>query len=653
MIPQAGVYGQVFSFLYNGESSESLLRGAVVSCFEEDGASVREYCFPDGLTVTQRVTVYPGFHAAGWEVFLHNAAPEPSGLISQLFDADITHPFEIDTLPPRGYSVPEGTTSVTVMGGSYCHRHDFLPQTKPLLPGKTVAYSPDGGRSSDTVAPFFDVHRGDEGVVCAVGWTGCWTAQFTRQDDGVRMQSGIRDTALRLLPGETVRTSSFLLMRYDGGRENGHNRFRRLLKQHYSILGKPGRPSQAPHCIMSWGALPTEQMLERLSFYKKHALAFEYFWVDAGWYGSPDGFCPSEHVGDWGRQTGNWEVNLNTHPDAMQEVAAAVRENAMKFLLWIEPERAVASNPVPRARPELFLRLPGSDGEHDNLLLDLGNPDAFKYALDTVSGHIERFDLGCYRQDFNMDPLAYWEGNDEPERRGMNEIRHINGLYALWDALLARFPGLIIDNCASGGRRIDIETLRRSVPLWRSDYQCVWDADAEATQTQHMAIAYWLPYSGTGNGFGIGDTYKARSCYSSSFVSSYWGYEGREPREDDALDWVRAINAEFLRARPYFAGDYYALTQIPVQEDSWAAFQYDRPEHNDGMILVFRRSHSVCECARLALRALVPGRVYRFEDADTGQITRYTAEDLGTDGWRVQIPEKRESRLYFYTAVSE
>jgi hypothetical protein len=51
--------------------------------------------------------------------------------------------------------------------------------------------------------------------------------------------------------------------------------------------------------------------------------------------------------------------------------------------------------------------------------------------------------------------------------------------------------------------------------------------------------------------------------------------------------------------------------------------------------------------------ALVPGRVYRFEDADTGQITRYTAEDLGTDGWRVQIPEKRESRLYFYTAVSE
>jgi alpha-galactosidase len=104
----------------------------------------------------------------------------------------------------------------------------------------------------------------------------------------------------------------------------------------------------------------------------------------------------------------------------------------------------------------------------------------------------------------------------------MNEIRHINGLYALWDALLARFPGLIIDNCASGGRRIDIETLRRSVPLWRSDYQCVWDADAEATQTQHMAIAYWLPHSGTGNGFGIGDTYKARSCYSSSFVSSYW-----------------------------------------------------------------------------------------------------------------------------------
>ncbi len=41
----------------------------------------------------------------------------------------------------------------------------------------------------------------------------------------------------------------------------------------------------------------------------------------------------------------------------------------------------------------------------------------------------------------------------------MTEIRYVEGHYAMWDELRARHPGLWIDNCASGGRRIDLETL--------------------------------------------------------------------------------------------------------------------------------------------------------------------------------------------------
>ena len=56
------------------------------------------------------------------------------------------------------------------------------------------------------------------------------------------------------------------------------------------------------------------------------------------------------------------------------------------------------------------------------------------------------------------------------ERQGIAEIKYINGLYATLDELLDRFPGLVIDNCASGGRRLDYEMCRRSVPLFRTDY---------------------------------------------------------------------------------------------------------------------------------------------------------------------------------------
>ena len=54
----------------------------------------------------------------------------------------------------------------------------------------------------------------------------------------------------------------------------------------------------------------------------------------------------------------------------------------------------------------------------------------------------------------------------------MTEIRYVEGLYELWDELRARHPGLVLDDCASGGRRIDLETCRRALVQTRSDTAC-------------------------------------------------------------------------------------------------------------------------------------------------------------------------------------
>ena len=88
--------------------------------------------------------------------------------------------------------------------------------------------------------------------------------------------------------------------------------------------------------------------------------------------------------------------------------------------------------------------------------------------------------MRCYRQDYNTGMLTeYGELTDGENRKGITEIKHIMGLYRLWDTLLSRFPNLVIDNCASGGRRIDIETLSRSIAFFRSDYQCEFNSHAE------------------------------------------------------------------------------------------------------------------------------------------------------------------------------
>jgi hypothetical protein len=68
-----------------------------------------------------------------------------------------------------------------------------------------------------------------------------------------------------------------------------------------------------------------------------------------------------------------------------------------------------------------------------------------------------------YRNDFNMDPLPYWRAADAPDRQGITEIRYVEGLYAMWDEIRAKTSGTVPDDCASGGRRIDLEMCIRSI----------------------------------------------------------------------------------------------------------------------------------------------------------------------------------------------
>ena len=102
------------------------------------------------------------------------------------------------------------------------------------------------------------------------------------------------------------------------------------------------------------------------------------------------------------------------------------------------------------------------------------HPAAREYLTKYLIEVIRQYRLDWLRIDYNIDPLPFWQflDNQDPDRVGMAEIRYIEGLYRMWDDLRAAHPHLAIDNCASGGRRIDLETMSRSMPLWRSDNTC-------------------------------------------------------------------------------------------------------------------------------------------------------------------------------------
>ena len=645
---------RLFSFKYNGTPFWDL--PYTVTKETEGNVTRARYTLPDGFCLTVRRTDYPEEGGVEWVNTFSNRGSAPSGIVSELFDADVTVPFSHED--PRRWTAtfPERETATKIYApfGSDWSADEFAcpvdrikenRRVYHIYPGERRSYATEGGRSAQTYAPFFQVTKEDRGVFAAVGWSGQWNAHIERGEDSLRFLWGVEGARFRVLPGESFRTASAVLMPYEGDAVLGRILWRRFMKRHFSLIGTEGRDAYGPLCASIWGGMHTSAVMERLDVIEKKDLPFEYIWMDAGWYGKDTQPTPDEFEGDWATHTGEWVVSPHIHPGGLRDVAARCHGMGKKFLLWFEPERVIDGTPITREHPEYFLR----HGSSRNLLLDLSKPEAERYCLDTLSRLIEDIGVDCYRQDFNFAPLPYWRGADTEERQGIHEILHINALYRIWDALLARFPHLFIDNCASGGRRNDIELLRRSMPLWRSDYQCPANHDPEVVQCHTVSYNSFLPYSGSGSGR-LWDTYRFRSAMAASLTTNYT-YSQRDTFGDDEekLAWLGSMLREYLRARPYFTEDMVPLTEHSAALDVWCATQYHRPSDGTGLLTVFRREHSPYETAKFALRFLEEDATYRIKDTDGTFDGTFTGKEL-TEGISLS-QEKRSAKLYFYEKV--
>lgn len=641
----------LFSFKYGGVSFSEINFKTEEN--QDNGRLIKVHTLEDGFSFTNIIT----FHgdAIEWVNYLENNGNQPTEIISELNDADISLPLPHEDPRPFTAFYPEfeDCSIVEAPIGSTGTFDEFSAHEERLHEGSFVGnlptnskktYAPTGGRSSDERAPFFCIRKGNMGYFLAVGWTGQWNLTLERREDNVLVKSGIEDLNFRLLPGEKIRTSSFVVMPYEGNSEQGHNKWRRLLKTDFSLIGKEGRDAHGPLCAAVWGGLKTETVLKRIEIIKENKLPFDYIWMDAGWYGIDTKATPDEFEGDWPMHTGDWRVSPNIHPQGLKDVSAAAHEAGFKFLLWVEPERVIPTTPIAKEHPEYFIILPYERDYH----LNLGREDAWNYCFNTLSGLIESIGIDCYRQDFNFRTLNYWRSIDTEDRRGITEIKHICGLYRLWDALLKKFPNLIIDNCASGGRRIDIETLRRSIPLWRTDYTCPANFPAVGPQCHSLGFSKWMPYSGTGTGR-LYDTYRARSTYAPA-LNTVYSFTEREHFGEDPKDllWLKNMLNEYLRVRPYTTEDFYQLTELSDNLDVWCAYQYHDPKTSEGVIQVFRRERAPYKTAYLPMKAVDPSAEYVFTDSDDNSEFTVSGSTIISEGLALTINKKRTAKVFFY-----
>ena len=636
-----------FSFRYGGRSAAKLVPGWKRSqtSRKSTGVATHELTWRDrktGLECVLEMQTFTKFPAVEWVMRFRNTGKKDTPLLEDI------RPLDMPWAPDKDRNWHKDETLLRRSCGSQCKPDDFQYRVDPLTAGSTIAMAAGGGRSSNAWLPFFNLQSGKSGVVIGVGWSGQWAADFARPaEDQIRIRAGQELTKLTLHPGEEIRTPRILLVFWNGDPLAGHNLLRRFILKHHTPRPS-GKTLQGPLTVAHWGGMKTQGHLERIAAYRKQKLDYEYYWIDAGWYGPEDSYSPDEFVGDWAKHVGNWTINPAAHPDGLRPISDAAKAAGMKFLLWFEPERAVCGTPLTEEHPEWFLgeREPGA-----NLLFDLGLPEARKWLTGYITTFMKEQGIKLYRQDFNFDPLPYWRAADAPDRQGMSEIRHVEGLYEFWDAILKSQPGMVIDNCSSGGRRIDLETISRSIPLWRSDWQCGWVNPGMPGQTHTMGLNYWVPLSGTGVLGGArraGDTYNFRSSLSAAIQFAIFPYESFPIDKKYPWTWHKRMMADYRRAWPLFHGDYYPLTANAAENDVWAAFQMHRPDLGEGMLLAFRRQDSPFVSAEFLLHALDPDATYELTDADTRRKRRAKGRKLMEKGLPVVMEAAPASRLVFY-----
>ncbi|MBI4604643.1 MAG: alpha-galactosidase, partial [Planctomycetes bacterium] len=360
------------------------------------------------------------------------------------------------------------------------------------------------------------------------------------------------------------------------------------------------------------------------------------WWLDAGWYPCGEGWP----------KVGTWTPDPERFPRGLKAVSDRAHARRLGLIAWLEPERVSPGTWLYENHPEWLL---GKDGE--TKLLDLGREPARRWLTDHVDGLITREGIDLYRQDFNIDPLPFWRANDAPDRQGITEIRHVEGYLAYWDELRRRHPGLLIDSCASGGRRNDLETLRRAVPLLRSDYQSFGGDPgfAPGNQGHTYGLSSWIPYYGQGVYWSDRQfVYSARSYMSPAFGLC------ADVRKAGA-DWaqLRRVAEEWRRVARCYLGDFYPLTPYSLASDAWMAWQFDLPEAGEGMVQAFRRDACPREAARFALRGLAAEARYEVRDLDAqGPEERLvTGRELMEEGLAITIAARPGAALVAYRKV--
>ncbi len=177
----------------------------------------------------------------------------------------------------------------------------------------------------------------------------------------------------------------------------------------------------------------------------------EYFCIDAGWYAD----------GDWWDSVGEWKESRKRFPNGVKEITDYIRSKGMIPGVWLELEVMGIYCEKAKQVPDdwFFVRHGKRVHDRSRYQLDFRNPQVRAYADEVIDRIVKEYGVGYIKMDYNIEPGIGTELYADSVGDGMLEHER---WYLKWiEGVFERYPELIIENCSSGGLRIDYAMLSR------------------------------------------------------------------------------------------------------------------------------------------------------------------------------------------------
>ena len=557
--------------------------------------------FVDDLTGVELVLSYTIFR--DYPVIARNALIRNSGDEKVMLEKAMS--LSID-LPDRDYRWIQ-------FSGAWAR--EKYPVERELTEGITKIGSMRG-HSSANHNPFVILKRKNtdefsgEAFSAALVYSGNFISQAEGDAYGtLRFMTGINPEGFswKLDPGEEFQTPEAILT----WTENGLNDLSRTIHRLYRKRLSRGvwKEKERPILLNNWEATNMdfdEEAVLKIAKRGKEA-GVELFVLDDGWFGKRD---------DDFSGLGDWFVNTDKLPEGIGGLAKKIRDMGLMFGLWFEPEMVNEDSDLFRKHPDWVLSVPGRErslGRHQ-MVLDMSRDDVWDYLYERMHSLIAEGQLDYVKWDMNRTISECFSAAASPEEQGKVYHRYVLNFYRLYERLIADFPELLFESCASGGSRFDAGIMYYAPQTWGSD-----DTDAVERLKIQYGTSYGYPIASIGAHVSVSPNQQTgrMTPISTRANVAYFGTFGYE------MDLNEVSDAEFEEIKKQVAfmkenrgviqnGDFYRL--ISPFEDNYCAWMSVSEDREKAVFAYYKiLSEPNSGHRKVRLKGLDPDRLYYID----------------------------------------